>query len=261
MFHVVNVLQALRERKVEGPPRFSPSPKEAFATNKPSREELQRLREEQTAAGRRVSPTAKAQGLTTGWDLPVVPKPVPKETVSTKMNRISTKKLPLVTTPAAPVTTAGGRVVTATPKARLAAHDPQVASTTAHSHEMPPLAPKPPQGKKPSERKYARVQDGPRPLIEKPRAQDVLFGRGACIASHVGNGFYRRLVWEKKSEYLATKDLQHKKRIAQDVINHIHGLEPPGRFLQLASATSSYYSGPWVEATRERVVEKTCQGT
>jgi hypothetical protein len=106
--------------------------------------------------------------------------------------------------------------------------------------------------------KYPKMPPGPRPLIEKPRKNDVLFGRGGQIALHPGNVQFREIVWQEKDEYQRTRNAGIKRDVAMHVIGLVRELEPPGRFLELAG--TSVMEGPWVESTPERILEKTSQG-
>lgn len=106
--------------------------------------------------------------------------------------------------------------------------------------------------------KYPKMPPGPRPVIEKPRFNDVLFGRGGQIALHPGNVQFRQIVWQEKDEYQRTRNAGIKRDVAMHVIGLVRELEPPGRFLELAG--TSIMEGPWVESTPERILEKTSQG-
>jgi hypothetical protein len=106
--------------------------------------------------------------------------------------------------------------------------------------------------------KYPKMPPGPRPVIEKPRKNDVLFGRGGQIALHPGNVQFREFVWQEKDEYERTRNAGIKRDVAMHVIGLVRDLDPPGRFLELAG--TSIMDGPWVESTPERILEKTFQG-
>jgi hypothetical protein len=106
--------------------------------------------------------------------------------------------------------------------------------------------------------RYPKMPPGPRPVIEKPRKNDVLFGRGSQIALHPGNVQFREIVWQEKDEYQRTRNAGIKRDVALHVIGLVRELEPPGRFLELAG--TSIMDGPWVESTPERILEKTSQG-
>ena len=63
---------------------------------------------------------------------------------------------------------------------------------------------------------------------------DVLCGRGNDAAQHPGNQRYSRLVKEKMEVYQTVKGIgtsKAKRKIAESVIQTIHDLDPPGRFL------------------------------
>ena len=60
---------------------------------------------------------------------------------------------------------------------------------------------------------------------------DVLCGRGGDINSHVGNEQFRKLVEKKKNIYLTARFKREKRIIAASVVDEIHRMNPPGRFL------------------------------
>ena len=61
--------------------------------------------------------------------------------------------------------------------------------------------------------------------------KDVLFGRGAPIDNHPGNQRYRLSVMAQKSAYVATTRKKDKRAIALNIMQELHNLQPPGRFL------------------------------
>ena len=68
--------------------------------------------------------------------------------------------------------------------------------------------------------------------IVNPSSNDVLFGKGHNIHNHSGNQQYRRIVDDKKRIYaMATKTVD-KRTIANQVLQTIRRLNPPGRFLK-----------------------------
>ncbi|KAL7435826.1 hypothetical protein ACHAXM_004869 [Skeletonema potamos] len=89
--------------------------------------------------------------------------------------------------------------------------------------------------------------------IDKPRHTDVLLGRGVSTNRRAGNTYYRAIVSQHAEEYRnSTKT--HKMQITRIVINHIHTLNPPGRFLEKETR-----SGRWKEVDMKRAHEKTAQ--
>jgi hypothetical protein len=60
---------------------------------------------------------------------------------------------------------------------------------------------------------------------------DVLCGRGGDINSHAGNEQFRSLVESKKNIYLTARFKREKRLIAASVVDEIHRMKPPGRFL------------------------------
>jgi hypothetical protein len=69
--------------------------------------------------------------------------------------------------------------------------------------------------------------------IRVPNVNDVLSGRGGRVNAHPGNVQFREIVVRHKKRYLSeqTKKLQ-KAYIAADIVRHIRGMEPSGRFLK-----------------------------
>ena len=61
--------------------------------------------------------------------------------------------------------------------------------------------------------------------------QDVLLGRGGAINRHPGNQRFRALVAKHKPAFAQTKVRRDKRAIAKCIVNEIHNLQPPGRFL------------------------------
>jgi len=64
-----------------------------------------------------------------------------------------------------------------------------------------------------------------------PTDNDVLCGRGAGTLNHRGNTIYRGFVEEKKIEYLTRHFKREKRQIANEIVEKIRNLDPPGRFL------------------------------
>lgn len=70
-------------------------------------------------------------------------------------------------------------------------------------------------------------------VILETNMNDVLCGRGGRTNHHAGNIQFRRMVADRKKEYLDkhTKKLD-KAGIAADIMNAVRRLDPPGRFLK-----------------------------
>lgn len=64
------------------------------------------------------------------------------------------------------------------------------------------------------------------------RPSDVLFGRGSGPNDHEGNILFRKMVKERKSEYMSTNHRQTKSNIAHDIVNAVRARN--GRFLKKA---------------------------
>jgi len=82
---------------------------------------------------------------------------------------------------------------------------------------------------------------------------DVLLGRGVGTNRRAGNVYFREIVSQHVDEYLASTKT-HKMEITRSVIDHIHALNPPGRFLEKDEVT-----GSWRECDNKRAHEKTAQ--
>lgn len=63
------------------------------------------------------------------------------------------------------------------------------------------------------------------------RRNDVVFGRGPTICALEGNLRYRSFVCQFKEKYQSAKKMQ-KQRYIDKVIEKVHALDPPGRFLE-----------------------------
>lgn len=99
----------------------------------------------------------------------------------------------------------------------------------------------------------------------KPQPNDVLFGRGSGPIQFAGNKQFRRLAAERKEEYIATSKHKEKRRIAKELLDHIHSLG--GRFLQLkeyrekeGGGGNIVEDGIWMVAESKVAIEK-CKQT
>lgn len=82
---------------------------------------------------------------------------------------------------------------------------------------------------------------------------DVLCGRGGSVGAHPGNKYFQKLIKERKQIYLNSRKLE-KKSVATELVNIIHKLDPPGRFLKRNDETGCY-----IEISNSKANEKTRQ--
>jgi len=91
---------------------------------------------------------------------------------------------------------------------------------------------------------------------------DVLCGRGGDINVHVGNERYRKMIEIRKMDYLTATYKREKRMIASSIVNEIHALVPPGRFMSKIQAPGrkrSRNKGPdlgWFEIGEEKATKK-----
>jgi hypothetical protein len=100
-----------------------------------------------------------------------------------------------------------------------------------------------------------------RPLINVHN-HDVLCGRGVNISQHPGNERFRALVNTRQDpSYCTTFTTSEKQALAEEIVNHIRDLDPPGRFLKRNGRTQSNrgLAGPWEELSHRECIKKTCQ--
>ena len=84
--------------------------------------------------------------------------------------------------------------------------------------------------------------------IFHPERNDVLCGRGKFAMNWKGNLFFSTFIKINKERYSKANN-QIKQQIANDVVNEIQSLSPPGRFLMLSS-------NEWIEISNERAIRK-----
>lgn len=89
--------------------------------------------------------------------------------------------------------------------------------------------------------------------IKDPHDNDVLYGRGGGTNHHPGNKRYRKMVEERKLDYVNSKRLD-KPLVALEIIKYWRSQEPPGRFLKLDEK-----SGMWHDVGDKKAREKTSQ--
>ncbi|KAL7578173.1 hypothetical protein ACA910_012609 [Epithemia clementina (nom. ined.)] len=107
----------------------------------------------------------------------------------------------------------------------------------------------------PEEREAARkkYENWPLKNISEPHDHDVLYGRGGGTNHHPGNKRYRKMVEDKKLDYVNSKRLD-KPLVALEIIKAWREQEPPGRFLKLDEKT-----GMWFDVGDKKAREKTSQ--
>ena len=92
---------------------------------------------------------------------------------------------------------------------------------------------------------------------------DVLFGRGSGPNDHEGNVFFRRLVRERKAEYMNTNHRQTKTKIAREIVDTVRAKN--GRFLKKMEAADAKRFGipkgadAWCTVDEDTVMEKAKQ--
>lgn len=99
-------------------------------------------------------------------------------------------------------------------------------------------------------KKYA---DWPLRGIKDPHPNDVMYGRGGGTNHHPGNKLYRKMVEDRKLEYVNSKRLD-KPLVALEIIRLWRAQLPPGRFLKLDEKT-----GLWSDVGDKKAREKTSQ--
>lgn len=99
-------------------------------------------------------------------------------------------------------------------------------------------------------KKYA---DWPLRGIKEPHENDVMYGRGGGTNHHPGNKRYRKMVEDRKLEYVNSKRLD-KPLVALEIIRVWRAQIPPGRFLKLDEKT-----GLWQDVGDKKAREKTSQ--
>lgn len=95
-----------------------------------------------------------------------------------------------------------------------------------------------------------------------PNQHDVLSGRGVNIAQHAGNERFRALIHARNdSDYCHSYTTSEKRAVAEEIINHLKNLNPPGRFLRRPgrSKNSRGLEGPWEILSEKEAIKKTCQ--
>ena len=98
-----------------------------------------------------------------------------------------------------------------------------------------------------------KYKDWPLKDIKEPHENDVMYGRGGGTNHHPGNKRYRKMVEERKVQYVNSKRLD-KPLVALEIIREWRGQLPPGRFLKHNEKT-----GNWDDVGDKKAREKTSQ--
>jgi hypothetical protein len=88
----------------------------------------------------------------------------------------------------------------------------------------------------PSPRRRSGTAKLPDPTELTLRETDVICGRGSGVASWQGNVEFRYICWKVKDIYTQAHRAD-KALIAQQIMNQIGELNPPGRFVKLVEGT------------------------
>ena len=91
-------------------------------------------------------------------------------------------------------------------------------------------------------------------INDPPSANDVLSGRGRRILNHPGNLKYRSIIKSLKPEYDAAPKSRRGVLYGNQIVNLIHNLSPPGRFLKKDKVSES-----WIEVDKETAVKRAIQ--
>lgn len=98
-----------------------------------------------------------------------------------------------------------------------------------------------------------KYKDWPLKDIKEPHENDVMYGRGGGTNHHSGNKRYRKMVEERKVQYVNSKRLD-KPLVALEIIREWRAQLPPGRFLKHNEKT-----GNWEDVGDKKAREKTSQ--
>jgi len=128
--------------------------------------------------------------------------------------------------------------------------DGDEAMTEAEKEEAEKKAEEERKKKEELKKKYA---NWPLKGIKDPHENDVMYGRGGGTNHHPGNKRYRKMVEDRKLEYVNSKRLD-KPLVALEIIRLWRAQLPPGRFLKLDEKT-----GLWNDVGDKKAREKTSQ--
>ena len=98
-----------------------------------------------------------------------------------------------------------------------------------------------------------KYKDWPLKDVKEPHENDVMYGRGGGTNHHPGNKRYRKMVEERKVQYVNSKRLD-KPLVALEIIREWRAQLPPGRFLKHNEKT-----GNWDDVGDKKAREKTSQ--
>lgn len=99
-----------------------------------------------------------------------------------------------------------------------------------------------------------KYKDWPLQNIKEPHENDVMYGRGGGTNHHKGNKEYRKMVEDRKLEYVNSKRLD-KPLVALEIIRIWRAKLPPGRFLKQNEKT-----GNWDDVGDKKAREKNQSG-
>ena len=123
-------------------------------------------------------------------------------------------------------------------------------NATEAKNDTPSIVKKEATKAEPPKKKFT---DWPLKNIADPHDHDVLYGRGGGTNHHPGNKRYRKMVEDRKVDYVNSKRLD-KPLVALEIIKVWRNQEPPGRFLKLDEKT-----GLWNDVGDKKAREKTSQ--
>merc|ERR1719437_30057 len=92
-------------------------------------------------------------------------------------------------------------------------------------------------------------------MIQEIHPNDVIFGRLALAKKQTGNQLLDHLADQKKHEYKNSFYREQKKLMAEDIIEEIKRLNPPGRFLEPESKSKSTFG----EIDHDKSITKVCK--
>ena len=98
-----------------------------------------------------------------------------------------------------------------------------------------------------------KYKDWPMNNIKEPHENDVMYGRGGGTNHHKGNKKYRKMVEDRKLEYVNSKRLD-KPLVSLEIIRIWRSQLPTGRFLKQSDKT-----GLWDDVGDKKAREKTSQ--
>lgn len=90
---------------------------------------------------------------------------------------------------------------------------------------------------------------------------DILCGRGSGPNDHPGNVNFRQIVSTRRNEYLTTSTRTEKVRIANEILNAVKSLHPPGRFLEKVEnePKDKNNTTKWITVSEHKATEKVKQ--